>query len=361
VAQSAPDNVQILHVHLPAIDGCFDMALTFLTAATPNKAALVNEFLKDILTLAHHLVQQKHFMADHVLQHILGKIEELAPLALIHEKVLGSAVVEMPLALPYDVGAQLSIAYLVGRAASLIERSEQRAWAKSYGDFIEINKEVWRHFRDLAEKVDLGQSWLLWHITGTIQHIAQVYLCLLKEPMANDAHYVDELAAQLRWYLSFFWVAFSKANAVDLTYAEHATETLGWIGLAFLDAGHQKITEASADNIMSITKDGWKKIDGLSAYQIADLLIPIWYMRVLAEVKQDNPIVSMLDSKLVKPGTMTDAQWLEVQHALQNSKGELQKELNDDYHDQIMFDENKYLLKKLLQKYWREADSSGSS
>jgi hypothetical protein len=161
----------------------------------------------------------------------------LAPLALLH-KALGPVVVGVPLALPYDVTDQRSLANLVGRAASLIERSEERPWANSYGDFIELNKEIWRYFRDLSEKVDLGQSWLLWHITGTIKHIAEVYLHLLKEPMTDDAHYVDELAAQLRWYLSFFWLAFSKANVVDFTYAEHASNTLGWIGLAFLNAGH---------------------------------------------------------------------------------------------------------------------------
>jgi hypothetical protein len=157
------------------------------------------------------------------------------------------------------VTAQHSIASLVGRAASLIERSEQRPRANSYGDFIKLNKEIWWHFRELAEKVDLGQSWLLWHITGTIKHIAEVYLHLLKEPMTNDAHYVGELTSQLCRYLSFFWVAFSKANVVDLTYAEHASKTLGWIGLAFLDAGGQKITQASADNIVSIAKYGCKK------------------------------------------------------------------------------------------------------
>jgi hypothetical protein len=50
------------------------MALTFLTTATPNKAALVNEFLKDVMALARHLVQQRHFRADYVLQHILRRI-----------------------------------------------------------------------------------------------------------------------------------------------------------------------------------------------------------------------------------------------------------------------------------------------
>lgn len=285
------------------------MASTFLTTTTPNKAALVNEFLKDVMTLAHHLVQQRHFMADHVLQHILRKIQELAPLALIHEKALGAPVVMMPLALPYDVADPRSLAHLVGRAASLIERSEQRRWVNSYRDFIKLNEGIWRHFRELADRVDLGHSWLLWHITETIKQIAQVYLHLLKEPISNDAYYVDELVTQLRSHLSFFWAAFSKATAVDFTFAEHASKTLSWIGLAFLDAGHKKITQASADNIVSITNDGCKKIKGLSAHQVADLLLPIWYMRMLAEATQDDPMVSILDSKLGKPETMTDAQW----------------------------------------------------
>jgi hypothetical protein len=360
-AQSAPDNVQILHVHLPAIDGCYEIARTFLTTTTPNKATLVNEFLRDIMTLAHHLVQQRHFMADHVLQHILEKNLELAPYALLHEKALGAPVIIMPLALPYDVTNEYSLSHLVRRAASLIDWSEYRAWAKSYGDFRELNEKIWRHFRDLVEKVDLGQSWLLWDITGTIQHIAQLYLCLLKEPMTNDAHYVDELAAQLRWYLSFFWEAFSKANVVDLTYAKHASETLGWVGLTFLDVGHKKITQASANNIVSIAKYGSPKIDALSADQIADLLMPIWYMRMLAEAKQDDPMVNLLDSKLVKPETMTDALWQEAQQALEDSKDEIEMELSDDYHNLGMYAKNKNLLKNLLQKYWHEADNSGNS
>ena len=56
------------------------MALTFLTTATPNKAALVNEFLKDVMALARHLVQQRHFRVDYVLQHILRRIWDWRPL-----------------------------------------------------------------------------------------------------------------------------------------------------------------------------------------------------------------------------------------------------------------------------------------
>jgi hypothetical protein len=82
---------------------------------------------------------------------------------------------------------------------------------------------------------------------------------------------------------------------------------------------------------------------------------------MLAETKQDDTMVNILDSKLVKPEIMTDTEWLEVQQALQHSKDELQEELSDDYHDRIMFDDNKYLLKKRLQKHWHEVDDCGSS
>ena len=57
---------------------------------------------------------------------------------------------------------------------------------------------------------------------------------------------------------------------------------------------------------------------------------------------------------------MTEAQWLEVQRALDDSKAKLEKELSDDYDDASMFDNNKNLLKKLLQEHWHEADNSGS-
>jgi hypothetical protein len=189
-----------------------------------------------------------------------------------------------------------------------------------------------------------------------------VFLHILKEPLTQDSRHVEELLDQLSWYLSFFWAAFSKASAIDVSYAEHASSTLGWIGLAFYEAEYLKITEVSADNIISVTSHCFRKVEDLSTYQVADILMPIWYIRMLAEVKHDEATIHVLDSKLVKLQEIAGEQSTEILKALQTRQRQLQEDLSAyDSERRVMFDKSKSLLKQVIEKYQKSEDKRSSA
>ena len=57
VAKNTSDNVQSIDVHIPAIEGCYKIAVTFFIT---GKGILANEVLENMMTLAHHLLERKH-------------------------------------------------------------------------------------------------------------------------------------------------------------------------------------------------------------------------------------------------------------------------------------------------------------
>jgi hypothetical protein len=161
--------------------------------------------------------------------------------------------------------------------------------------------------------------------------------------------------------LNFFRAAFSKASTIDLSYAEHATNTLGWIGLTFYEAGNLKITETGVDNIISAASQCFKKAGASSYYQLAGLLMSILYIKILAEAKRDDTTVRVLDSKLMNLEEMIGEQWPKMLQALQMRQRPLQEELNSyDQNVLIMFDKTKRLLKQLIEKYQSGNGESGS-
>lgn len=327
VAKNASDNVQITDVHLPAIEGCYKIATTFLIT---GKGILSNGVLEHLMIVAHHLLERRHFEFVIILQNILEKIEALVPLAIAHEKTFGSPVIGLPLSLPYDLTNKMSIAYLVARGKVLIEPKKDKEWINPYRDFIEMNEEIYRHFRNLAEKVDFGTSFLLLYITRTIKRIAGVYLEFLKNPETDNIRHKEELVKQIPWYTAFFWVTFSKATTFNYQQAENACDTLAWIGMSFHNAKFYDVVESSVSNISSIIGSFCKITKNADPYQVADLLIFIWHIQLLAEAKNDKDLLTKIEKKMAKPKTVTDEEWIEVLDALEIRKEQLNEELSKD-------------------------------
>ncbi|MGQ9512639.1 hypothetical protein [Thermodesulfitimonas sp.] len=177
----------------------------------------------------------------------------------------------------------MSIGYLVARASEvLIDQEENKERINPYRKFIQLNEVVYFHFRNLAEKVDLGTSFLLWHITKTIGHISKVYQWLLVNPVTNDDRHINELLKQIPWYLAFFWVTFAKATNITYYYAREACDTLAWIGMSFLDARYREVTEACISNITSIAEsyhEVSKRIRKKRALgEVTELFEFLWYI-----------------------------------------------------------------------------------
>jgi len=358
VGQGAPENVQATDVHLHVIEGCDKIAKRFMVS---GKDALANESVKDMMTLVHHLMDKKHFQLNEITRAVLEKLEVLAPLAVAREKDLGLFLVSPPLAPAYDLASPVSLAYLVGKTALLIRQEDMKNRVNPYGQLIALNNIIYRHFRSLAENVDLGSSFLLWHITRTIKHICHTSLVLLEFPAKDNLGSIPtELAGQISWYLTFFWVAFSKTTMIDLERAKDACDVLAYVGMSFFNAGYPDLAETSASNITSIVNSYCKAANSPSPYGVAHLLMFIWYIRRLAVVKDNKTMMTKSDESMEKPRVLRQDQWPLVQEALETEKKHLEKELHEVSAPQpvVPGHETRALLKHLLQKGNHHKESS---
>lgn len=324
VTKNAPHNVQITDVYLPAIEAWNSMILTFLIT---GKGVFANEITKDIMAFLFNLLKQKHYQFNHTLSDVLKKIEALIPYAIAHEKMFGSPSVGLPLSIPYDLSNSLSIPYLVAQGEILIKEEKDKEWVNPYHDFIEINETIYRHLRNLAENVDFGSSFLLWHIMQTIKQIAKVYLHYLDNPVTEDIGHQAGIAKQVSWYLSFFWVVFSKTSTFNYLRAHDACDILAWTGLSFhkyrilYHAGlSSNITESCISNISSIIESYCRLTKNIDPYQIADFLIYLWYIRLLAEKENDTSLLKNVDERINKPKALSDEKWKEVMESLEVQK-----------------------------------------
>lgn len=326
------------------------MILTFLVT---GKGIFANEITKDLMVFLFNLLKQKHYQFNHTLGDVLGKIEALIPYAIAHEKTFGSPFIGLPISPPYDLTNSMSIGYLVAQATSHLERDKSKEWVNPYGKFMEINEVIYRHFRNLAEKVNFGTSFLLWHIIQTIKHITRVYLSILQEPEPDNYGYIQELVGQILWYEAFFWVVFSKATNINKHHAEEACDVLAWIAISFYDAGYLDVdmdfAKTSTSNITSIMNSYSKTCQDPNPYDVADFLISLWLIRLFAEAKKNTTLIKFIDEKMAKPKMFSDNKWQEVLEALEVRKEQLNKRLTES--DRFYLEENTTsLLRKILRK-----------
>ncbi len=348
VAQSIPDNISIDYVYAPVIDGWYEIARKFLIS---GKAILANEVSGKMMSLAHYVLTKNHFQFIETIEYMLDKLELLVPLAILCEKNSGSRIYSSVFAYPYDLAKPTSLGYLVDRATSCcVSQDEDRNWINPYNEFIKLNEIIYRHFRNIAEKVDLGLSSLLSFFTKTIEHIIIIYMNLLQRPVTENDGHLKEVSRQVPWYLAFFWVAFSKASTLNVHDVMEACDVLSWTGLSFYDIGYKDIAENSANNIASIVSSYCKICNNPEPYNIADLLLYIWYIHVLAEAKDDQAFCVFLENKMAKPQELTDEQWKLVQEVLNNRKEKLRKELCSVYVYPLYEKKARGLLRMLLQK-----------
>lgn len=355
ICKNAANNVDITDVHIPAFEGWESIARNFLMAL--GKGPFASRAAGNIMDLLHHLQQRNHHDLKGAVQDGLERIERLVPLATAYEQTFGSPVFGRPLENVYGLEKPYAIGYLVQKATSLIREEkadgEERPWINPYGNFIELNEVIHRHFRNLAEKVEFGSSFLLWDITQTLKHIAGVYLSLLRAPVTGDPQHIRAVVSQLGWYEAFFWVVFSKDKTVDHRRAEEACDVLAWIGMALYDAGQGELAEQSANNVASVLDSYCQNCTTPNPYYVADLLMNIWYIRLLAESRGDSSFTKKLDEKMWKPKSLNDQLWPAVNEALDTRKGQLQHTL--EKYERHILDDAVGLLKSLLKKSPRSA------
>jgi hypothetical protein len=336
VVKASPVNVDIADVHLTILKELTKIAVEFLAK---GNVALSNHVITNIMTVGHIAVAGKHFNVDAIMKQLLDYIYSLLVGAVTQQRLAPATFLNLPLTPPYDLTQEVSLGYLVARAQDLIEKpDEEKHWINPYSDFIELNESITRHLYKIGEQIDFGPNFLLWHIIHTIMHISKIFFSLLQKPITDNSDHIKELKDCFKWYLSFFWLVFSnKKTFIELTFAEEATDGLAVIGMLFYSIDHKDITQMCIDNIASIA-ESYQEIakpnslpQAAFSFNIVDVIMPLWQVRILMEAKTDADFLNKIDNKLavfLKGRVMS----LVGVEPLETRKRQLQRQLQEELH-----------------------------
>lgn len=322
------------HTYLFLIDRWVEMASLLLY----SKAGPVgNEVLKDLMILPHFILHEKPILLEYILRHILPKMYELTPLMLSNEDMADN-----PYA-PYAMTYERSLGYLVEGGKTLIGK-DNADWVNPYSGFIELNEQIFRHLRNVAEQFDICGSRLIWHFAQTIQFIAEVHLELIANPATENKDWLEELVRQVPWYLSTFWAAFKNSKRIDRHFAYEVCDTTAQIGMAFYVEGYREVTRSAVNCISSVVNSYSRPEINANPYDVADSLIALWHIRILAESRDDSELVGSIDAEIEKLPIMSGEPAILYKEALENRKNHLLHALGE----YSPLDDATSLLRKLL-------------
>lgn len=321
ISEKAPDNSMIDNIHMQVLGNLSSIAqYYFLT----KKEHMAKQAISNMCRVAYHLIKHNHHEFRTFLSLFFDKLKDNLPYMLLSEKPLD--IHAFP---PYSMANEFSLGHIVSVAASHIKTIQDKQWVNPYRGFIELNKEIFMHFRNLAEQYDIQKSFLSWQITDTIKYIAKVYLNVAKQKLTNNPKYNDELINQVGWYQSFFWVMFDKRKEVDAGKAEKVSDAMAVIGLQFANAEYYKIADNSIVNICSVAKDYIEKTGSPNEFSIADILICAWQLRRFAEYKNNDSLVKKSDEEIQKIVCLASQKQVDINKAFETRKQQLEEHLQD--------------------------------
>ena len=329
------------------IEAWHEIAMRFLVSGKGALADKASAYMRDLLFV---LLRKSSYHLGEVLDMVLEQakmqlhaaitVRDLSPAVRYHAYLSG----------PYDLTQANSLAYLLDGVAGEVEADrDNEVWGKAFDKFVSIDKRLWRSLKDVVEEVDLSGRPHLRHLLQTIRHIATVHLRLVRDPLVKGFGSEDDLLSNLQWYLSCVWRLF-KDREIQHRQAEDACDVLAWVGLSYYDAGHKKVAESACGHIRSILEMYCEPEGARNPYDIADLLMRIYYLRLLADHGGDATTVSFCDKHLSKPDCVSEGKWGQVLEALQTRKGQLQNDITR--HDPIRMlsmHEARSLLASLLR------------
>ncbi len=309
IAKKAPTNIQAQDIHLSVVNVLGVITTNFFLS---GKRVLASKALENMMVLPYYLITENYFQSDIVMRRILDKLEDLIPLAIANG--LPTIGLDIP---SYDLEYAVSIGNLVRLTASNFQQKEDDM---SFQQFIKLNKYIYWHFSNLVQKINLSSNLVLWHIMQTIKHILGIYLDVLKNTTLNSDK-KKELTNQASWYLSSIGAAFSKQTPINFADVESACNVLSQTGMGYLNQGYPRVAEESASLIAYIASFYCKVKKEFRPYEIEELLMFIWPIRLLAVEKNDQAMVAKLDEKInTKPETLTEKEWLVVKKAIETRK-----------------------------------------
>jgi len=341
ISEKAPDNSMISDIHLHVLRNLSSIVQYCFLA---KKEDIAKQATSNMCRVAYHLIKHNHYDFRTFLSLFLDKLKNILPFMLLSEKPL-----DLNAFPPYSMANEFSLGNIVSIAASHIKKPDpNKQWINPYHSFIELNKEIFRYFRDLAEQYDIQKSFLSWQITDTIKYIAKVYLNVAKQKLTNNPKHNDELINQVGWYQSFFWVMFDKRNEVNASKAEEVSDAMAVIGLQFANAEYYKIADRSIVNICSVAKEYIEKTGSQNEFSIADILICAWQLRCFAEYKNNGSLVKKADEKIQEVIGLALKKQININEAFETRKQQLEEYLQD-YMDLRILNSSRDYLRHFLQ------------
>jgi hypothetical protein len=238
---------------------------------TKNKAELVEYNLK-------YLMQLNRFDDDFKIrfEKILQVAERLVPFALIIESTRGSPSGYTPHNEIYSLTGFTSI-------GNIYQYATEQSDGNLLVDILDVS---WRHFRSVAEKYDIQNSFMMHEINSTIEHISDINLYLIKEKSIDEKKLIDKF----KWLLSFYWVAYDKKATFNEYYLRTNVETLKKIVLDYMKNDCIDISLDALSNINAIYKFISKK--NKDEYLIQDFSSEIEKIRDFSMSDEKYKIVS---------------------------------------------------------------------
>jgi len=346
ISLAAPKNIALTDVHIPVIDGIYEITLQLYVK---RNAALADHTVGHLMAVLGKLLICEEFHYEELLGHVLEKLEVMAPFAVINAQLAGSINMTSPLGKAYGLTNSQSLGYLFEKATSSAKIDPEREWINPYHDLENLMDIYQRHFRNIGGQVEFADSFLLWELTHLIKHIAIVVGRLVSHPIRPGRGDEQALVDKLEWILSFFWVAFDKKKTVSQQRADEACDVLVYVGLLFFDLGFPDVLKSSVSYIKSIVNSYCEIVRPPHEYAIGDFFAHLWCLRVLATDRGNTTLAGEIDRVLnTKPEPLTDEQWQQVQQAIELRRRQLEERLGE-YQSYTLSDKTEELLQKLLQ------------
>ncbi len=348
IPRAAPKDVAETDIHIPVIDGLFDIAM-YLYGKRSH--ALAEEVNGHHFTILAHMLQREDYYFKDTLRHVLEKIEVLAPLAILNEAMAGRLSMVHPLGKAYGLINQTSLGYLFDQAAATLPKVEaDREWINPYHDLIDIADIIADHLRKIAENNEFGESFLIWEIDNLIKHIAIAIGRLIDQPLRTDHGDESELIDKFLRVLAFYWVAFKGKKSISMRRADDCGDSLVFIGLLFFARGHPEVLHASISNIRSILDSYCKIAQPPDYYAIGDMLAHLWGIRMVLVARNNAALTQVVDQALnTKPAALTDEQWQAAQNAILLRRSQLEERLAERTN-RLQSDNAEALLRRLLRE-----------
>ncbi|MDD5326766.1 MAG: hypothetical protein PHY02_03005 [Phycisphaerae bacterium] len=354
ISQKAPDGLALEDLHFHVLNYLSRISQKYFLL---KKDHIGNRAISNMCHIARHLIERRHYDFRSFLSQFLQEIEKNILLMMLNEKPA-----DMNAFPPYSSANDFSLGQIISIAASQIKPIEDKSWINPYHEFMELNEEVYMHFRRIAESdiYDIQSSFLSWMITDTIKNIAKVYLHIARQKLTDNPQYIEELINQVGWYQSFFWVLFSKKKEVSSDKGEDVSDAMATIGLQFANAGFNGVSDDSIEDICSVAKDYIEKTEKPEDFSIADMLVCAWQLRYFAEHKGNIQLVRKADEKIQEVIDMALKKQNNVQNAYEIRKRQLEKHLQD-YNPVIIPIRSEDYLKFFIQNNKKPSENNGQT